>query len=171
MATPKKAPQPTWAEKYAKAKADEFEQFLEASFSESALKDVQLYEVPVGALRFKCRTLDAAFMAATGMMPTMLTEEVMNAEAADLASDPEFAAEVQDKLNEATPDERFARMQAADRVIRYICVEPRVIAGDIGNHRNAIPSVTLSDAKTLVSWASGAGGEAARVKAFRQKRK
>ena len=154
------------AEQYARLKADRFEAFIEASFSDEALKGVDLYEVKTpSGMPFKCRRLDAAFAANTGQMPMALTESLITQ---GKQSDEELAG----RFNEMSDVEKRASLQATAAMVRYICVEPRLVIGDVGDQRNAISVdlLTMDDFRVLVEWAKG-GDAASGLKTFRRKRK
>jgi hypothetical protein len=74
----------TAAEAYAKLKQDRFETFLAASFSEEALKGVELFEVkcPSG-LKIKCRKIDNSYLANAGRTPMALSNQVVAAESGE----------------------------------------------------------------------------------------
>lgn len=154
------------AEQYARLKADRFEAFIEASFSDDALDGVQLYEVKVpSGMAFKCRKLDQAYIASTGQMPMALTES--------LITQGKTEAALAEKFNEMSDVEKRASLQATATMVRYICVEPRLIIGEVGDQRNAISvdMLTMDDFRSLVDWAKSGGGAAEGLKTFRRKRK
>ncbi len=68
----------TAAEQYARLKEQSFETFLESSFSNEALKGVELFEVkcPSG-MPFKCRRLGLEFLAQVGQMPMALSAQMI----------------------------------------------------------------------------------------------
>lgn len=164
------------AEQYARLKAAKFEAFLDASFTDEALKNAQLFEVrcPSGML-FKCRKPDQAFMANTGTMPMALTETLINVEADDAKglSDEAKRAAAESRYREMSPGERIANIKATAQLVRYICVEPRLVMDDVGNRKNALNVDDLSqeDFGRLAEWANGGGDEAEGLKTFRRKRK
>lgn len=155
----------TVAEEYAELKEKQFDQWLEQSFSESALKDVQLYEhkVPSG-FTFKIRNVGMDFYAAMGTMPAALMETMLTAEAE--GGEP--------KIEDLTPQQIRANIQTNTQVVRYMCVEPRVLVGEVNGHKNAISfgAITMADFGSLVERAKQ-GGDAAvsGLKTFRRKRK
>ena len=154
------------AEQYARLKADRFEAFIEASFSDEALKGVDLYEVKTpSGMPFKCRRLDAAFAANTGQMPMALTESLITLGS---TSDETLAG----RFNEMSDVEKRANLQATAAMVRYICVEPRLVVGEVGDRQNAISVdlLTMDDFRVLVDWAKG-GDAASGLKTFRTKRK
>ena len=154
------------AEQYARLKADRFEAFIEASFSDEALKGVDLYEVKTpSGMPFKCRRLDAAFAANTGQMPMALTESLITLGS---TSDETLAG----RFNEMSDVEKRANLQATAAMVRYICVEPRLVVGEVGDRQNAISVdlLTMDDFRVLVAWAKG-GDAASGLKTFRTKRK
>lgn len=159
----------TAAEQYARLKAERFDAFLDASFSDEALKGVDLFEVKVeSGMVFKCRRLDETFMANTGSMPMALTEQIVMAD-----SGKTDAGDAQATFNKMSPAEKRASIAAAAQMVRYVCVEPRLIIGDVNGHRNAISvdALTMEDFKDLAEWAQSGGGEAPGLKTFRRKRK
>lgn len=154
------------AEQYARLKADRFEAFIEASFSNEALKGVDLYEVKTpSGMTFKCRRLDAAFAANTGQMPMALTESLITQ---SRQSDTELAG----RFNEMSDIEKRANLQATAAMVRYVCVEPRLVIGEVGDQKDAISValLTMDDFRILVEWAKG-GDAASGLKTFRRKRK
>lgn len=154
------------AEQYARLKADRFEAFIEASFSNEALKGVDLYEVKTpSGMTFKCRRLDAAFAANTGQMPMALTESLITQ---SRQSDAELAG----RFNEMSDIEKRANLQATAAMVRYVCVEPRLVIGEVGDQKDAISVdlLTMDDFRILVEWAKG-GDAASGLKTFRRKRK
>lgn len=156
----------TAAEQYARLKADRFEAFIEASFSDEALKGVDLYEVKGDSgMTFKCRKLDAAFAANTGQMPMALTESLITQ---GRQSDADLAG----RFNEMSDVEKRANLQATAAMVRYVCVEPRLVIGEVGDQKNAISvdMLTMDDFRVLVEWAKG-GDAASGLKTFRRKRK
>lgn len=164
------------AEQYARLKAAKFEAFLDASFTNEALKNAQLFEVkcPSGMV-FKCRKPDQAFMANTGTMPMALTETLINVEADDAkgmsAEEKKDAAKERYRLMPVA--ERLANLKATAQMVRYICVEPRLVMDAVGNRKNAlcVDDLTHEDFKILADWANGGGDEAEGLKTFRRKRK
>jgi len=156
----------TAAEQYARLKREQFEAFLEGSFTSASLKGVQLYEVkaPSGFV-YKCRHLDGAFAANTGSMPMALSEALITKDAGEL-TDEEKAAKF-----EAMPDaEKRANVQATAQMVRYVCVSPRIIVGEVGDRRDAISAdmLTMADFKCLSEWAVSGGGAAEGLKTFRK---
>lgn len=164
----------TAAEQYARLKADGFEKFLEESFSAESLKDVDLYEVKCDSgMVFKCRKLDTRFIRNGGQMPMSLSAQVVASQngTANLSED-EQEARATEEFKRMSPGEQQAAIEASCRILRYIAVEPRLIVGDVGDQRNAIPlsSLTMQDFASLAQWANG-GDAAEGLKTFRSKRK
>lgn len=158
------------AEQYARLKAEQFETFINGSFTDDALKGVELFEVKADSgMVFKCRRLDQAFVDNAMMMPMALSEQVASAMGKDKPSKTQAA----ERWNKMSETERIAATQAAARMVRYVCVEPRIIVGDVGNQRNAISAdaLTMADFGVLASWAQNGGDAAAGLKTFRRKRK
>ncbi len=160
------------AEEYAKLKAGQFEDLLQASFSDDALQNTELFEIKTpSGMRFKCRRLDAEFMAGTGLMPMALTEAYI---AGQEQGDPdERKALAAQRFNQMSATEKRASIQATAQMVRYICVEPRLIVGEVADQRNAISVdvLTVADFNYLAEWASDGGGAARGLKTFRRKRK
>lgn len=163
----------TAAEKYATLKESAFEAFLEASFSKEALKGVPLYEVklPIG-LTIKCRKLDAAYGANT-QMPITLTALVLDGKQHDPLLSPEAEeAENEKRFHAMTPMQQRAAIEASVNQVRYIAVSPRLVAGDVGDRKDAISAdlLTMKDFNVLTRWAQG-GDAAQGLKTFRRKRR
>ena len=157
----------TAAQEYAKRKSDQYEAFLENSFSKESLKGVELFEVKCPSeMTFKCRRLDAAFAANTGSMPMALSEQLLNA---STEMDETSRTEA---FNQMSVAEQRASIQIAAQMVRYVSVEPRIIVGDVGNRTDAISSdaLTMADFKCLAEWAQTGGGEAPGLKTFRKRR-
>jgi hypothetical protein len=172
MTAAKMAKAETAAERYERLKRDQFESFLNESFSAEALKDVQLYEVkaPSGMV-FKCRLLDVAFHTNSGSLPLSMMERAVlggDAEAGDEAAAETFAS--------MSNPEKVAAIQTTARMVQYVAVEPRLIVGEVNGHKNAlsVDALTMSDFTCLVQWAKTGteGGNAAPgLKTFRTRRK
>lgn len=149
----------TAAEQYAQLKEDRFESWLKASFSNEALKDVQLYEVkcPSG-LKLKCRQLGADYLNCAGQTPMALGALVTG-------QNPE------EQFAKMTPTQRAAAIQNASKIVRYVSVEPRIVA-EVGNSKTAISfeMLTMEDFNFITQWATG-GESAEGLKTFRGKRK
>lgn len=168
----------TAEQRYAAAIEKQFEEWLEASFTDEALKDVELFEhtVPSG-ITFKVRNITPEFFALSGGVPLgELSEAVIGK-----ASDPEdldltekqLAAKLEQEFNALSADEKLRRMQQTSRQIRYICVEPRIVL-DAGGHKNAIPSskISIPDFNSLAVRANPMGGATAQgLRTFRRKRR
>lgn len=154
----------TAAERYAAILDDKNEAFLESSFSAESLKGVKLYEVKADSgMIFKCRKPDGPYFAASGSMPMVLSNIVLDTEMTDKDKEAKFAA--------MSPVEQRAAIQATAFLVRYVCVEPRLIVGEVTNQKNAISVDVLSrsDFASLSKWAGG-GDEASGLKTFRKKR-
>ena len=161
------------SEQYAQLKAKQFDEFLQASFSDDALQNTELFEVKVpSGMRFKCRRLDQAFMSNTGLMPMALTETYIASQSDEGLDDKAKAAAQQARFQQMSEAEQRANIQATAGMVRYICVEPRIVVGDVGNQRNAISSemLTVADFNYLSEWASG-GEAAVGLKTFRKGKK
>lgn len=150
------------AEQYARLKQERFDNFLEPTFSEAALKDVQLYETtcPSG-MKFKYRPLDVTYAAAGGMMPMILSSQMAQAASGESVA-----------VKEPTGGEIMANMQANAQMVRYCCIEPRIVVGSVNGHKNAISAndLTFEDVGHLIQIIAGGDG-AERLKTFRRKRR
>jgi len=158
----------TTSEKYARLRRESFETFLENSFSDESLNGVDLYEVTTASgMAFKCRQLDQAFMANSGQMPMALTEQILTA---DKKPD---SKETEENFTKLSPAEKRAAIAATAQMVRYICVEPRLILGDVGNRDNclSVDEITMDDFRVLAEWAQNGGGAALGPKTFRRTRK
>lgn len=163
----------TAAEQYQRLKNDQFQAFLDNSFSDASLKGVDLYEVkcPSGQV-FKCRKLDAAYAAQTGSMPMSLAEAMISAPSLESLSDEEKTKAQEEAFFEQSVAERRANITETIKLIAYICVEPRIVE-NVGNRTDAIAAndLAVNDVKHLAEWAKTGGGEAPGLKTFRSKRK
>ena len=155
----------TAAETYARLKEQQFETALEQSFSNDALKGVQLYEhkVPSGMV-FKVRDIDMSFVGIAGSMPMALSEQMLMAQASDAPAAPD--------VSKMSAMQLRANIQTNARIVRYMCVEPRIIIGEVNGHKNAISAdlLTTADFGSLIARAQGGGNELNRLKTFRRKR-
>ena len=155
------------ADRYAELQEKRFEAFLETTFSEEALKGVELFEVKTpSGMPFKCRKLDVEFAKQAGFMPMALTEMVaMSANNNQSEAAAAFA--------QMSATEQRAAVQATARIIRYIAVEPRLVLGEVGDNKNAISvdAITVEDFAHLANWAKTGGAEGESLKTFRGKRR
>lgn len=163
----------TAAEQYAQIKELNFDTFLESTFSASALKGVELFEVkcPSGMI-FKCRRIGQDFIAQSGQMPMALAAQLLTKkDGADL-TDKEKEAIAIKVFNDMSPIEQRAAIQAMAQMVRYIAVEPRLLIGEVNGHKNAISvdALTQGDCICLAKFAQG-GDKAQMPRTFRRKRK
>lgn len=153
----------TAAQVYAKAKQDQFEKFLTASFTPAKLKGKKLFEVKVpSGMTFKCRHLDGDYAASAGKMP-------MAVGAAYFAQ--KEGGNALQKFEDMTPAEQRATIDAMSKMVRYVAVEPRLVF-EVGNRTDAISvdALTIEDFNHLAEWANG-GDAAQGLKTFRRKRR
>lgn len=159
----------TAAEQYARLKSDHFQNFIDESFSEQALADVQLYEVKVpSGMVFKCRKVGLEFFRNAGSLPLSFMDQVAKADRSE--------AENVEVFNRMSTAEKIAAIQQTYRMVMYACVEPRLIAGEVNGHKNALPlyQLTNADFEGLAKWTKeqNEGGAAAPgLKTFRRRRK
>jgi hypothetical protein len=147
----------TASEEYALLKEKRFDTFLNESFAN--LKGVDLFEVKVpSGMTFKCRKVGTDYLAAAGAMPMALSEQMLSP---DKPKEP----------TQMTAMEIRANIQANAQMVRYICVEPRLIVGEVNGHKDAISvdALSMEDFGHLTKWASG-GDAAEGLKTFRRKR-
>jgi hypothetical protein len=160
----------TAAEQYADIKQQRFESWLSTTFTDAALKGVDLFEVkcPSG-MAFKCRKLSREYMAQAGQIPMVLSSQVILAAGDEAPSE----AESQARFARMTPQEKLASMRASAQMVRYVAVEPRLVLGAVNGHKNAISvdDLTMEDFAHLYKWAQGGGDAAEGLKTFRRKRK
>lgn len=159
----------TAAERYEAIKESHFEDFLNESFSDEALKNVQLYEVrcPSGMV-FKCRAVGTDYFQHAGELPMSFIAKAL--------VDSEKKKSGEQTFEEMNTEEKVRAIQMTSDMIRYICVEPRIIVGDVNGHKNAISSrqLTAGDYNALATWGKNqalGGGSAKGLKTFRKKRK
>lgn len=166
-----KAQTETAAQQYERLKEQQFENFLNESFSNDRLKDVPLFEVKVpSGMVFKCRAVDREFFSQAGILPLSLMELQLDGD-----EEPSDEAAAQ-KWKAMSTSERVQAIRATSQMIRFMCVEPRLILGAVNGHRNAInvDAVTQGDYKHLADWAKqqSEGGKAAPgLRTFRKRRK
>lgn len=171
----KPQPQKTAAEQYAELKEKQFENFLEQSFSDEALKDVELFEVtsPSG-MKFKCRKVGKEYATQFGQLPVAMTAQMIEAKHSNVAGLSDEAKEkiAEERFEKSTPIEQRAMIQASAQMVRYVAVSPRLIVGEVNGHKDAISvdALTIDDFKCLSQWATG-GGAAPGLKTFRRKRR
>ena len=159
----------TAAQVYERLADAQFEAFLDESFSEDSLKDVPLYEVKVpSGMKFKCRAVGREFFTQAGVLPLSLMEYGIAGAASDEEVESTFASMPAAAQRQA--------IKVTSQMIRYACVEPRLILGTVNGHRNAISvdMVRIPDYKHLADWAKAQteGGKAAPgLRTFRKRRK
>lgn len=159
----------TAAEQYAELKEKKFEAFIEQSFSKEALKDVPLFEITLpSGMPIKCRKLDLPYIQQSGSMPMALSEQMVSA-----TSKQDSDAADAERWNLMPEQEKRATLESAAKMVRYICVEPRLIIGEVNGHKNAISvaSLTMEDFGHLARWAKLGGDAAEGLKTFRRKRR
>lgn len=149
----------TAAERYAQLKENRFESWLETSFSDESLKGVPLFELTLpSGLKIKCRRLDEQYLNCAGQTPMALGALLTG-------QNPE------EQFAQMTPTQQAAAIQNASQIVRYVAVEPRIVA-EVGNSKNAIAFelLTMDDFNHVTKWATG-GESAEGLKTFRGKRK
>lgn len=157
----------TVAEQYAQLKEKQFETFLQSSFAAPVLKKAQLFEVKVpSGMIFKCRKLTADYFSNAGSLPMALSNQMI---ASDVTEKPDAVK----LFNSMSSVEKRANVQASAQMVRFICVEPRLIVGEVNGHKNAISvdMLTMADFGHLTTWASNGGDSALGLQTFRRKRK
>lgn len=164
----------TAEQQYSALVEQQFEQWLNDSFSKTTLKGVELFEhtTPTG-MKFKVRGITQEFLiqcggsAASFLNPHVLAE----GDKTDLINDPKKAQEAFEKMSTQEQMEGFARVSKA---MRFMCVEPRIVLEPNGQ-ANCIPAnkITIGDYNSLAELVGKAftGGNAALgLKTFRKKR-
>lgn len=160
------------AEQYEDLKQQRLEDFIEESFSEESLKGVQLYEVTTpSGMKFKCRPLDKRFALSAGQMPMALTSQMIISSAKKTGGNIE-GTEAEELFKSMTVKEQIASVQMSASMVRYICVEPRILLTPVNGNKNAIcaDDLTMNDFGALANWAKG-GGSALGLKTFRRRRR
>lgn len=158
------------SQQYAQLKEQQMEAFLQASFSDEALKDVPLYEVkcPSG-MTFKCRKIDGRFQANAGQMPLAVTSSMLTSRGGDVTPAQQEQAYAE-QFASMTATEQRAAIQASCQLLRYIAVEPRLVVGEGGANSISVDLLTMADFNYLSKWAAG-GDVAEGLKTFRRKRR
>lgn len=124
-------------------------------------KSEELFDVacPSGMV-FRCRKISKDLLVSLGILPLNLVEAMTNAsEQGNLSPEDIFASlPIREKLQS---------IDAAQKILRYVCVEPRIV--DQVKEPNDITQdeMLLEDINTIVAWASNGGDEAARLETFR----
>jgi hypothetical protein len=157
------------ADEYAALKQQRFEDWLATTFTDEALKGVDLFEVKApSGMKFKCRKVTKEYLGNAGQIPMILSSQVAEA----MSGEKPTEADAIEQFTKMTPAERLASMRASAQMVRYCVVEPRLILGTVNGHKNAIhvDDLTMEDFGALSRWASG-GDVAEGLKTFRRKRK
>jgi len=161
-------------EQYALLNEQQFNAFIEESFSKDSLKGVQLYEVTLkNGLKIKCRKLDARYAAVgQGQTPMVLSSMIITGEKNTPQTPAEKEAAQATAWNAMSADEQAAQLEIAMKMARYVCVSPRLIKGDLNGHGDAISlsRLTADDFAILTAFAGG-GQDAQALKTFRGKRR
>jgi hypothetical protein len=165
----------TAADTYAALVEKQFEEWLDSTFSKTALKGVELFEhkTPTG-MTFKVRGITQEFLIQCGgSAASFLNPHVLSkAPAPDPVNDPKTAQEAFLKM---TPEERNAGFARVSKAMRFMCVEPRIVL-EPNDQANCIPAdlITLADYNSLaelVGKAFTGGGAALGLKTFRKGRR
>lgn len=174
-AATKKQPELTAAQLYEQAADEQFEKWLEDSFSSATLKGVPLYEhkLPQTGIVIKVRNLSNEFLVQSGAVPMGDISNAVLEEADDLTPE-EQAKKAADEFEAMPAIEKLRRMKAVTRQMRYICVEPRLIVGEVNGHKNAISVSQLrgADFNSLAQRSNPMGGAAVSgLRTFRRTKK
>ena len=152
----------TSAEQYTRLKIERFTKWVETTFTDEALKGVQLFETTCpNGMKFKYRPLNAQYAVAGGMIPLVLSAQVAQAVGGGLTEE-----------HKPTGDEVLANMRANAQMACYCCVEPRLVIGSVGARTNAVSlsDITFEDLGHLVNAIMGGDG-ADSLKTFRKRKR
>lgn len=121
----------------------------------------QLFDVecPSGMV-FKCRRASMDVWVSLGIMPMNLVEKMTTAAEEGKLSNEEIFASL-------PIHEKLQSIDAAAKMLRYVCVEPRIV--DAVKEPNDITQdeMLLEDINHIVAWASRGGDAAAGLESFR----
>jgi hypothetical protein len=109
---------------------------------------------------FKCRAVTVPFLVTSGILPLHLVE-LMTQAAADGSVTPE-------KAFESLPvREKIQSIEFAAKLVKYVCVEPRIVETPTEPNDLAQDELDLDDFNYIVTWAMTGGAEAAGLDTFR----
>lgn len=143
-----KAVMETAAEKYRRIRAEKE--------SAETLHDV---ECPSG-MTFKCRRPTIAFWVTSGILPLHLVEMMTKAS--------EKGVSAEDAFNSMPVREKLQSIEFAAKVVKYVCIEPRIVEHVVEPNDISQDEVMLDDFNYLVTWAMHGGDEAERLETFRK---
>lgn len=116
----------------------------------------QLHDVPCpSGMVFKCRKVSIPFMVTSGILPLSLVAQMQKSQKANPGAS---EAEVLASLN---IEEQIKSVEFAAKVVRYVCVEPRI--ADVLETENDITpdEMEVDDFTHILNWAMSGGGEEA----------
>jgi hypothetical protein len=151
----------TAAEKYRKLKNQQFDQFIDESFTPEVLSAAQIEPITVpSGMDWQIRRLDADFYTAAGTMPMHLANKVKGAD-----GEPNPAA-----VANLTQEEHDRLMELSWKSLFYGCVSPRIVITATEPDHIAIDDVLMGDFQFLTEALLKGGKEAERLYTFRRKR-
>lgn len=111
---------------------------------------------------FKCRTVSIDFLVSGGILPLSLVQKMSEAEGKGDVSPEQVFLQLPLK-------EKLQSIDAAAKLLRYVCVEPRIVDDATGPNDIRQDEVEPDDFNHIVEWATKGGVEAARLATFRVK--
>lgn len=158
------------AEQYAELKQNRFDSWLATTFTDDALKNVELFEVkcPSGMV-FKCRRLDVEYAANAGQTPMLLSAQALSAnDGGSLDPNAQLAA-----FEKMSPEEKMAAMRVMAQMVRFAAIQPCLVVGPVNGQKNAISvdDLTMEDFGALAGWCQNGGEAASAARTFRRKRR
>lgn len=74
-----------------------------------------------------------------------------------------------DAFNALSDQQKAKRIEQAATIVRFICIDPKIVENPTKDDEIAPEDVTLEDFNALCEWAVGGGDEAARLSNFHRK--
>lgn len=136
--------------------AEKYRRLKKAEDAGETLHDV---ECPSGMV-FKCRKVTVPFLIAAGMLPMHLVEAMQQASGNGTITPAQAFAAMPFK-------EQMHSIEFSAKVVKYVCVEPRIVEKPIGPNDLGQDELMLQDFHAIMKWAMNGGDEAARLETFR----
>lgn len=154
----------TASEKYTRLKNQQFDQFIDESFTPEVLSAAQIEPITVpSGMDWQIRRLDVEFYSAVGTMPMGLTHKI-NSTLRGQQSEDELASTL-------TQEETERLQEIGWKSLFYGCIDPRIVITPTEPHHIAIDDVVMGDYLFLTQALLKGGKEAERLETFRRKRR
>lgn len=136
--------------------AERYRRIKKEKEAAEALHDVTC---PSGMV-FKCRSVTIPFLAMSGILPLHLVELMSQASE-------NGAATAEQAFATLPVREKLQSIEFAAKLVKYVCVEPRIVETPTEPNDISQDEVLLEDFNHIVSWAMKGGTEAAGLETFR----